>query len=68
MRLIVQAYGLKKTVVPVEAPQPIDRTLATVHDLASRLSIPPIAEQVRKIASAQDPLPSGDGSGRVRSL
>jgi dTDP-4-dehydrorhamnose reductase len=68
VKLIVQAYGLRKTVIPVEAPQPIDRTLATVYDLASRLSIPPIAEQVRKLVSAPDPLRSGDGSGRVRSL
>lgn len=68
VRLIVQAYGLKKTVVPVEAPEPIDRTLATVHDLASRLSVPPIAEQVRKLAGSGGSLPSGDGSGRVRSL
>lgn len=55
VRLIVEAYGLRKTVVPVEAPRPIDRTLATVHDLESRLSIPPIAEQVRRLASAPGP-------------
>lgn len=68
VRLIVQAYGLRKTVVPVEAPQPIDRTLATMHDLVSRLSIPPIAEQVRRFVSAPDPPRSADGSGRERSL
>jgi dTDP-4-dehydrorhamnose reductase len=62
VKLLVEAYGLKKTVVPVEAPQSIDRTLATVHDLASRLSIPPIAEQVRMLVGAPDPLRSGDAS------
>jgi dTDP-4-dehydrorhamnose reductase len=68
VRLIVQAYGLRKTVVPVEATQPIDRTLATVHDFVSRLSIPPIAEQVMRLVNASDPARSADGSGRGRSL
>jgi dTDP-4-dehydrorhamnose reductase len=68
VRLIVQAYGLRKTVVPVEATQPIDRTLATVHDFVSRLSIPPIAEQVMRLVNASDPPRSADGSGHGRSL
>ena len=68
VKLLVRAYGLRKTVIPVEAPRSIDRTLATVHGLASRLSIPPIAEQVRRLVSARDPLRSAEGSGGDRPL
>ncbi len=46
---ISSVYNLSLTVVPKEAPQFCDRTLASVHDLSSRLVKLPIPEQVKQM-------------------
>ena len=68
VKLLVEAYGLRKTVVPVEAPRSIDRSLATVHNFASLLSIPPLQEQIRELARGADARRPADGSQNKRPL